>query len=76
MIESQASIVDTIQGNLHAHILDHHPFARSHLLVPDPHNKAVDSLVLPVDDRLREHNRIVGMAGTVRDPELLGQSRW
>ena len=46
------------------------------MIVPDPHNEAIDALILAIDDGLGEDDGIVGMACTVRDPELLGQSRW
>ena len=76
LVKHEARVIYTIQANLHAHIFDHNSLAGPHLFVSDAHNEAVHSLVLSVDDGLGEDNCIVGVAGTVRDPEFLGQSCW
>ena len=71
MIEHQTSIIDTIQANLHAHVFDHDTLGRFHLVISDLDNEAVDSLVLSIDDGLRKHDRIIGMTGSICDPEFL-----
>jgi len=75
MIERQPSIIDSVHGHLHAHILDHDSLGRFHVIISDPDDEAVDSFILASDNGLGKHNSVVGVTGTVRDPELLRERR-
>ena len=75
MIEHKAGIIDSVQSYLNPHVLDHDALTRSHLIIPDPYYEGVNSFGFAADRRLSEHYGVVGMAGPIRDPELLAERR-
>ena len=75
MFKHQTSIINTVEANLHAHILDHDSLGRFHVIISDPDDEAVDSFILASNNGLGKHNSVVGVTGTVRDPELLRERR-
>lgn len=75
MVEDKSGIVDSIESDLVAHVLNHDTLAGFHLFVPDSHDEAVNSLVLASHNGLSEDDSVVGMACTIGNPELLAKSR-
>jgi len=76
MTKCKPGIVDTIQTDFHAHILDGHTSAWFHVIVADGHDEGVHALILVPDDGLSEDDRVIGVASTVCNPELLGEHGW
>ena len=74
MIEHKSTIVNTIESNLLAHILYHDTLARLHLVVSYTHDKAIHTLVFAGHYCLSKHDRVVGVASAVGDPELLAKN--
>ena len=46
------------------------------MVISDPHDEAIDSLVLALNDSLGEDDSVVCMACSICDPEFLGQGSW
>ena len=76
IVKHEPSIVDSIEADFPAHVLDHDTLAWLHLVVTDPHDEGVDALVFTAHQSLSKDDGIVGVASTVGDPELLGQGSW
>ena len=70
-LEIQSPIVDTVQAHLPTHVYYLHTLAWLHLVVPDPHNEAVNSLVLPLNYSLCENDSIVRVTSAICYPVLL-----
>jgi hypothetical protein len=73
MVKGNFGIVNSIQAHLYTHILNHYTLARLHVISTDAHNKATNSLILASDNSLGKHNGVVRVAGTISDPEFLGE---
>jgi len=76
LVELESSIVNSVETNLESHIFDENTLARLHVSIPNWHDESVDSFILSLDMSLGKDNSVVGVAGTVCDPELLRKRGW
>jgi hypothetical protein len=74
MIKFEFSIVNSVETKFESHIFDTYTSARLHLVITNPHNERVYSLIFALYNSLSKDNGIVSMACSIGDPILLRQS--
>ena len=72
MFKGKSAVVDRVQAKFHAHVFNEDSLAGFHLVISDANYECIYALIFALNDGLRKDNSVVGMTGSIGDPEFLG----
>jgi len=75
MVKLKSRVVGSVQSKLHPHVFNENSLAWFHLIISYAHDERINALIFALDNRLRKHNRVVGMISSICYPELLRGNR-
>ncbi len=71
MFKWKSAVVYRVQAKFHAHVFNEYSLAGFHLVISDANYERINALIFTLNDGLRKDNGVVGMTGSIGDPELL-----